>query len=287
MDRRETRRIFHARLGQAMAEAGLSQSALARRVGVDRSTLSQLLADEGDRLPRADTVAAMASALQVSLDWLLGLRQDPEPVAGILQQMVEIAAGNDMVVDEQLQRWHDEAAGYKIRYVPSTIPDLLKTDRVIEYEYNRFDAARPEDARTVTANRLAYSRQPETDIEVCNTVQSIRSFALGEDLWSELETAERVLQLERMIRLVDELYPTFRWFLYDGRRRYSVPVTIFGPARAAVYMGQMYFVFHTTEHLRTLTRHFDDLIRVAMVQPTEVAGFLRRLLANLTGEAAA
>ena len=32
-----------------------------------------------------------------------------------------------------------------------------------------------------------------------------------------------------MIQLVDELYPTFRWFLFDGSRRYAAPVTVFGP----------------------------------------------------------
>jgi len=287
MDRRDTRRLFRSRLGQAMAEAHLSQSALARRVGVDRSTLSQLLADDGERLPRADTAAAMAEALQVSLDWLMGLRQEIGPAADILDQTVEIAASGQGAVDERLQRWHEEAAGYKIRYVPSTIPDLLKTDRVIEYEFSQFDVARPEEVRLQAAGRLAYSRQPETDMEVCNSVQAIRGFARGEALWSDLPTVARIEQLQRMVRLVEELYPTFRWFLYDGRQRYSAPLTVFGPARASLYIGQMYFVFNTTEHIRVLTRHFDELIRAAVVQPTEVAGFLRGLQAELESRVAA
>ena len=84
-----------------------------------------------------------------------------------------------------------------------------------------------------------------------------------------------------MIKLVEELYPTLRWFLYDGLKRYSVPVTIFGPQRAAVYVGQMYLVFNTTEHIRVLTRHFDGLIRAAVVQPPDVPAFLRSLLTEL------
>jgi hypothetical protein len=84
-----------------------------------------------------------------------------------------------------------------------------------------------------------------------------------------------------MIRLVDELYPTFRWFLYDGVRRYSVPLTVFGPKRAAIYVGHMYLVFTGTEYIRMLTQHFDGLIRAAIVQPPDVAGLLRRLLAEL------
>jgi len=286
MDRRETGRLFRDRLRQAMAETGMSQSALARRVGVDRSTMSQLLSEDSDRLPRADTAAAMAVALQVSLDWLLGLRQEPEPGANILDQTVEIAASGHPGVDGLLQRWHEEAAGYKIRYVPSTIADLLKTDQVIDYEFRSFAAARPEDVRARAADRLAYSRLPETDIEVCNTVQAIRGLALGEDIWSGLAVEHRIAQLQRMIHLVEELYPTFRWFLYDGLQRYTVPFTIFGPRRAAIYIGQMYFVFQTTEHIRVLTRHFDDLIRAAVVQPTDVGAFLRGLLREL-GKAAA
>ena len=84
-----------------------------------------------------------------------------------------------------------------------------------------------------------------------------------------------------MIALVDELYPTFRWFLYDGAKRYSVPFTVFGPKRVAIYVGHMYLVFNSTEHIRMLTGNFDDLIRAAVMQPPEVAGFIRSLLAEL------
>src|SRR3546814_1973188 len=84
-----------------------------------------------------------------------------------------------------------------------------------------------------------------------------------------------------MIGLVDELYPTLLWFLYDGRAHYSAPVTISGPTRAAVYIGNMYFVFNSTEHIRALTQHFDNLIRGAIVQPPEVPQLLRLLLQEL------
>ncbi|NNG02912.1 MAG: transcriptional regulator, partial [Inquilinus sp.] len=57
----------------------------------------------------------------------------------------------------------------------------------------------------------------------------------------------------------------------------SVPVTIFGPLRAAIYVGQAYIVFNSTEHIRVLTHHFDSLIRGAVVQPTDVPAYLRNL----------
>lgn len=281
MDRRDTVRQFRSNLAQAMERTGLTQSALARQVGVDRSTLSQLLSPDNDRLPRADTVAAMAATLQVSLDWLLGLSHDAQLGADILEQSLQIERSDPLSSVRRLADWFEEASGYKIRLVPTTIPDLMKTDRVIEYEYVPSEIVRPEDARVQASGRLEYSRLPETDMEICNTVQHLQDFAQGKNIWNGLDRDDRIEQLRLMIKLVEELYPTLRWFLYDGLKRYSVPITIFGPLRAAVYVGQMYLVFNTTEHIRVLTRHFDGLIRAAVVQPPDVPAFLRSLLTEL------
>ncbi len=61
-----------------------------------------------------------------------------------------------------------------------------------------------------------------------------------------------------------------------------MPLTIFGPLRAVIYVGEMYFVFNSTEHIRVLIEHFDGLIRAAVVQPPDIAQVLRRLLDELT-----
>ena len=53
-----------------------------------------------------------------------------------------------------------------------------------------------------------------------------------------------------MTKLVDELYPGFRLFLYDQRRTYSIPYTVFGPQRAAIFVGEMYMVLSDREHRR-------------------------------------
>ena len=83
-----------------------------------------------------------------------------------------------------------------------------------------------------------------------------------------------------MSRLLDDLYPTFRLFLYDGRMRYSVPYTIFGSIRAAIYVGDMYLVLNATQPVLALTRHFDNLIRSAIVNPHESAAFARTLVVS-------
>ena len=61
VDKRDRAALFRTRLATAIALAGSSQSKLARDTGVDRSTLSQLLRDDGARLPNAQLVAACAA----------------------------------------------------------------------------------------------------------------------------------------------------------------------------------------------------------------------------------
>ena len=219
---------------------------------------------------------------QVSVDWLLGLTQIDQAGAELVSSALEIEPGSARQLDERLQTWHSEAVGYKIRYVPTTLPDLLKTPAVIRYEYQERDVSMPNRRIEQSEARLQYSRHPETDMEACSSLQSVRAFAAGEGIWEGLDNTARTEQMQRMIALVDELYPTFRWFLFDGLQRFSVPYTIFGPQRAAVYFGDMYFVFNATEQIRVLTRRFDDLIRAATIQPTEVHAYLNTLLKDIS-----
>ena len=77
---------FRQRLITVMSQKGIKSAGLAKAIGVDRSTLSQLLAHDNDRLPRVDTLMAIASKLQISVDWLLGLTSESRSGAEILSQ---------------------------------------------------------------------------------------------------------------------------------------------------------------------------------------------------------
>ena len=283
LDRRNFARQFRQRLTLAMDSAKVSRAALARAVSIDRSTLSQLLSDDTDRLPRADTVAAIASVLQISLDWLLGLTNEAKLGADIVPESLEFAPSPHTPIDERLGQWYEEAVGYKIRYVPTTLPDLAKTDSVLKHEYRDFAVKSAEQAIAASQRKLAFTRIPETDMEICAPVQAMTEFAFGNGLWAELSAHARLAQLDRLISLVEELYPTLRLYLFDELTHYSAPYTIFGPKRVALYAGQMYFVFNTSEHIRVLTRHFDDLVRAAVVTSAEMGGYLRDLRGSVVG----
>ncbi len=280
LDRREILPRFQQRLRQVLDRSELSQTEFARAAGIDRSTLSQLLTAGADRLPRVESVAAIAQIGDVSLDWLLGLSQGHRPSAGVVAESLQIEPDAPSPVDERLLGWLTEAAGYRIRHIPTTFPDLLKTDAIIQHEYGHFVTLGPRRQIEITQSRLDYLRRPETEIECCTSLQIFEALARGEDIWRTLPPRARRAQLEQIIALCDELYPRFRLFLFDRRRLFSVPLTVFGPMRAAIYLGQTYFVFQSTDHIRALTRHFDQIVRGATIQPTDIRSFLQNLLSS-------
>jgi transcriptional regulator with XRE-family HTH domain len=275
MDKRDLSGVFRDRLKILLQRAGINQSAFAESVGIDRSALSQLLSGATTRLPRAETLLTIAAEHRVSLDWLMGLSQD-EALTGEIRASLEIEEAHGGFDRTLLAKWHGEAAGTKIRYVPAGIPDLLRTEALIDYESDISNRSREAQAGE-TQYRIDYNRRPETDMEVCMPRHTLEIFARGLGVWDGFPEAARREQLEHMATLLDDLYPTFRLFLYDGRMRYSVPYTIFGPYRAAIYAGDMYIVLNATQPIRALTRHFDDLIRAAEINAHEAAAFARNL----------
>jgi transcriptional regulator with XRE-family HTH domain len=281
MDRSLTADTFRQRLRDTLERTRISQSDLAGRISVDRSTLSQLMNSQANRLPRADTVGAIATTLGVSLDWLMGLTQDDRLSAEILERSMQVQHRDRSPMDEDLIRWHQEAAGYRIRYVPSNLPDQITTEAVIHHEHGVQAPLDQDQALTRARDRLDYSRRPETDIEICMPTHRLRSFARGEGLWQGLSASDREEQILHIANLANELYPSMRIFLYDERVIHSAPITVFGPLRAAIYVGQMYFVFNTTQHIRVLNRHFDTLIRGAEVQPHQVSEHVARLVEEI------
>jgi transcriptional regulator with XRE-family HTH domain len=279
--RQDLIQAFRERLLEVIERTGQSRSAFASAIGLDRSTLSQLLAPENERLPRAETVVAIAREAGVTTDWLLGMTQAQEAGTQLVVSQLEVEGGAGDPVDERLARWHREASGAKIRYVPSTLPDLLKTDATIDYEFRQHDRRMRVAQRERAEARLEYSRKPETDMEVCCGFQMLESFANGEFIWRGMAQAERRAQLEQMAGLLDELYPTFRWFLYDGLQHFSIPFTVYGPKRAVIYAGGVYLVLNATEHIRMMARQFDDLVRAATVQPPDVIPLIEGLLRRM------
>ncbi|MDU8942134.1 helix-turn-helix domain-containing protein [Ovoidimarina sediminis] len=276
-DKRDRAARFRRRLLQAMTEAGLSQSALARSVGVDRSTISQLVSSNIVRLPNAQVVAECAATLGISADWLLGLSERPEQAAALLAESMEFSAANRALIDDQIYDWHREAAGYKIRHVPARLPDLVKTHDMLRWEYAPHLGRTIDQAIGASSDRLDLLKGSPSDYEIAIPIFELETFVRGEGYYAELPEATRKGQIERMLMLHDQLYPTLRVFLFDARRLHSAPVTVFGPLLAALYLGSNYIVFRDTERVTAISRHFDALIREASISAREFPDYLADL----------
>lgn len=277
IDKRLRAAQFRTRLARAMQNTATSQSALARAVGVDRSTISQLLGDAGARLPNAHVVGACASALGVSADWLLSLSDRPESAADLLSASLTLTEAPRALVDERIFQWHQEAAGYKIRHVPAALPDMLKTRAMLEWEYAPHLGRTADQAIGASEDRLAWMRRSQSDYEIAMPAHEIDAFTRGTGYYRSLPRAVRLAQIDRFLDLSELLYPRLRIYLFDSQRLYCAPITVFGPLLCVFYAGGHYLAFRDRDRVETFTRHFDRLVREADFTARSVPDHLRSL----------
>jgi transcriptional regulator with XRE-family HTH domain len=267
--------LFRERLAATMREQELNRSTLAQRAGVDRSTVSLLLSEHQPRLPSGHVVADLATALGVTTDWLLGLAASSQAASEMVQESTEMAVSHEADAYVQIERWMEEAGDAKIRSVPSTLPPFVKTDAVMTLETTWYASRNAEHATAHSKQGLALSRMPGRDMEFALPAQLPRDIAQRVGYWSGLTQAQAQDQLHRMADLCEELYPSVRMHLFDLRQHFSASITIFGQRRAAIYIGSAYLVLNTTGFVQGLTKHFDQLVRHAVVRSHEVPNWLR------------
>ncbi|MAN57694.1 MAG: transcriptional regulator [Paracoccus sp.] len=277
VDRRDLARQLRRRLSRIMAETGETQSGLARAIGVDRSTVSQFLADEGGRMPGAHLVASAARHFGISTDWLLGLSEHQQMATDLVDASLQVTAATRALIDDQLYQWHQQAAGYKIRHVPTGLPDMLKTHEMLRWEYARHRTRSTEQAIEASERRLDWMRQTASDLEIAMPRQELEALARGEGYYDDLPGALRDAQLDHVHEVTEQLYPSLRVCLFDARELFSAPLTVFGPLMAAIYIGQNYLVFRDSDRVRILTTHFDQLVRHAETGARDLPALLTGL----------
>jgi len=281
MDKRARSDLFRNRLQKAMDLKGDTQSSLARKTGADRSTLSQILAGTTPRLPNGQLVAQCANSLGVSADWLLGLSDQPDSLEQILEQAMTMVDAPRALIDAQIFAWHQRAAGYKIRHVPTGLPDMVKIRSMLEWEYAPSLGHTIDLAIASAEDRLNWMRQAQSDYEIALPIHELQAFARAEGYYSGCPRQIRIEQLKHLAQLTAQLYPVMRFSLFDARKIYSAPITIFGPLRAVIYLGQKYLVFRVPDRIQALSQHFDGLIREAKIGTRELPAFIGALLQEI------
>ncbi|WP_373235615.1 XRE family transcriptional regulator [Cohaesibacter celericrescens] len=278
MDKRDRSALFRERLELAMGQQKMSRSRLARETYVDRSTIGQLLKPDIARLPNAQLAADAASALGVSTDWLLGLTDRPERPGDIVAAAMAVSPAERSSSDEQILGWHREAAGYKVRHVPATLPDILKTEQMLDWEYSSFRDQGSAQAIIAMQEQRAWLRSGVSDYEIALPLYELRACAEGSAYYDGLEQDVRHAQLSLIADLCEEMYPRLRLYLFDAHKIFSAPVTVFGPQLAVIYIGQFYLAFRESQRVRSLADHFDGLVREASVDARDIANHIRLLI---------
>lgn len=277
VSKRDRAAIFRIRLEEAMAKSAQTRSGLARATRVDRSTIGQLLSANESRLPNAQLAADCAQVLGVSTDWLLGLTDRPERPGDLIAAAVAMTEAERSNADAQVLNWHREAAGYKIRHVPATLPDMLKTQEVKAWEYAAFLGRSADPANTSMQAETEWLLSGSSDYEIAVPLHELDAVAAGSGYYKELDRDVRREQIAWIAELCEQLYPRLRFYLFDAKRAFSAPITVFGPSLAAIYVGRVYLTFREGERVRSLIRHFDWLVRESVIDARDAARHLAQL----------
>ncbi|MDA8817891.1 helix-turn-helix domain-containing protein [Planktomarina sp.] len=266
MDKRELSSTFRERFRSLLIDVQDDLPGFLRSAGIDRSALSQLRDPKQDRLPRAETLRRIAEATGVSVDWLLGLENSREG-------RQKMTASNELLSEDGqdgsslLSRWHTEAEGHKLRYVPAGLPDMLS----LPSTKSTSGAGSVEEV--LTGFDLG-----EMDLEIAMPLQTFQAVAGRSGLWAQTSITEVTALLAHIREACDLHYPALRLHLFDGCQFFSAPFTVFGRMRASVYVGDAYMSVTGPEEVRYFSKRFDLLVRNAVITPDAVPAYLRKLL---------
>ena len=274
MDKRILAELFQERLRSLLSANKSSTAEFLRQAQIDRSALSQFLSPKSDRLPRAEMLRRIATASGVSVDWLLGLENAPEgrqDYAPSLQ--VEVSKLENGLTP--LQSWHAEAEGQKLRYVPSSLPDMMRLSWQ-DNDENPEAMQRKENADNI----LQPASLQDMDLEIAMPLQTLQDVSEKTGRWRNVALETRRAQLQLMAQICEEHYPAVRLHLFDGSEIFSAPFTVFGRRRAAIYVGDAYLVFTAPDQVRSFSLKFDALVRKTIIGPDKSHETLAELAQN-------
>lgn len=139
-------KIFSERLKTIRTKKGLSQADLAKAVGVSAATISSYETPNGTKIPALDKAAAIAKALEVSLDWLCGADEtkneklDGLELLNILSEIIDmldmttyVSSENEFGYNERLNLICDNKDVIAFFREREKILPLLQDDTLADY----------------------------------------------------------------------------------------------------------------------------------------------------------
>jgi hypothetical protein len=105
------------------------------------------------------------------------------------------------------------------------MPDVLKTDALMEWEYAPATVKTPGQAIAAAHARLDWMRGTTSDYEIAIPLHEFESFVSGTGYYEGLDPDLRREQLHWFAEVYDQLFPSLRLFLYDARSVFSAPLS--------------------------------------------------------------
>ena len=237
------------RLNDAMTHRQFTVSQLSYGSDITKAALIRLLSDDLDRLPDTYTLVKLAHALDVSLDYLLGLGlQRMDSAMSFGADFFPDPFSSENTVYEEL--FLSQTGGYFV-YVCETLPELLKTRAVLEIELGDTARAAAYHARMEAVCSAAATR--ENNGLVIMDRRTIDQLISGTGLYVGLNAQQIREQIERLTSFIDSQQPTLTACVVDYRNHGLAQVFLSTPCRVVSRMGDGYVTTGNAElyqHLR-------------------------------------
>jgi hypothetical protein len=149
---------------------------------------------------------------------------------------------------------------------------------MLEWEYASVSERRLPEAFNAMQDQLAWLSSGVSDYEIAIPIHEIEACAAGTSYYNGVSENIRYEQLNFIADQCDQMFPRLRIFLFDAHQVFSSPVTVFGPNLAVIYVGQCYLAFREIERVKSLSGHFDWLVREAVVDARNVASYIRSMM---------
>lgn len=238
-----------SKLREAMEARKITVAQLAFQADISKSSLARLVDKDLDRLPDTYTLVKLAYALDVNLDYLLGL--------SLQQTEAEISFGADFYpgVHSADNTIYEGAflptGGAYFIYVCETVPDYLKTMAVLALELGSAEMATAYHAR-MTALREAAGTVEANGLVLMDR-RVIDQLRAGRGLYAGLTGDEIADQLASLTRFFDAQSPTLGALVVEYHTEGLTPVFLSSPSRVLTRLGDGYVAAGNSQlyqHLR-------------------------------------
>lgn len=249
--------VLSRRLQEAMTSRGYTVSQLSFASDIRKPTLMRMLSEDLARLPDTYTLIKLAHALDVSLEYLLGL--------GVQQMESALSFSGDFFPDPYApenrlyeEMFHSQSNGYFI-YVCETLPELLKTRPVLELELGNTAVAAAYHGRMEAMKAAAANR--ENNGLVLMDSRIIDNLLSGTGQYAGLTAPQIRDQIGSLKSFFEAHFPTVNACVVDYRKNGLTQMFLSTPCRVVTRMGDGYVMTGNHElyqHLRRTARSACD-----------------------------